>query len=311
MKKIWITGSRGFIGKELVSLLKQENQIKCLTHNLEKDFYETDEIIHINFLSEQSIIKLTNKFGVPDIFIHLGWASMTDSESSKHLKFNVDSGKNLIKKFFELGLEKFIFLGSRDEYGERNGSLLETMKPIGKITKYAKAKAIVAKFGFEQSNKIGGMFIHIRVFNVYGSGQQKNSLINLLYRNFCNNEIIHLGPCKHFREYIHISEVCKGIKLILKIDKSCTINLGSGKSIRLKNFVNLFWKELGGKKDKIIFESEQIRKNDPTYPESYANLEKLKNITDWAPSLSIEDGIKMTIKELDSLILKNNEIKFL
>lgn len=301
MKKIWITGSRGFIGKELVSFLKQDNKIKCVTHNIEKDFCVTDDVIEINFLNEKNIIKLVNEFGIPDIFIHLGWASMIDSESKEHLDFNVNSSKNLIRKFFELGLEKFVFLGSRDEYGERKGSLVETMKPIGKVSKYANAKGIVAKYGFEQAKKTERIFIHIRLFNAYGSGQRENSLINILYKNFHNKQNNHLGPCIHFREYIHISEVCKGIELLSKINKSIIVNLGSGKAIKLKDFVNLFWRELGGKENEIVFESEQIRKNDPIYPKSYANLKKLKGLVDWTPSLSIEDGITLTIKKLNLL----------
>ena len=255
MKKIWITGSRGFIGKELVSLLKDKNKVKCFTHNAKKDVFKNEEIIQIDFSSENSVTRLVDKFGIPDVFIHLGWASMTDSKSKEHLTFNVESSKNLIKIFFELGLEKFIFLGSRDEYGKRSGSLLETMDPIGKVSKYAESKKIVAKYGFEQSKKTGGIFIHIRLFNAYGAGQQKNSLINTLYKNFHTKQISHLGPCMHFREYIHISEVCKGIELISKLNKSVSINLGSGKTIRLKDFVNLFWKELGGKEDMVVFET--------------------------------------------------------
>lgn len=306
MEKIWITGSRGFIGKELISALKQNYEIKCFTHNVKKDFCMSGDIIQINFLSEKSITELINKFGIPDIFIHLGWASMTDSDSKEHLDFNVNAGKNLIKIFFESGLEKFIFLGSRDEYGERDGSLIETMKPIGKVSKYAKAKSIVAKYGFMQANKTNGIFIHLRLFNVYGAGQQKNSLINILYKNFHDDKITHLGPCIHFREYIHISEVCKAIKILIKINKTFTVNIGSGKAIKLKEFINLFWKELGGKEDKIIFDVVQIRKNDTVYPKSYANLKKLKELTDWTPSLSIENGIKLTIKELN---LVNNHKK--
>ena len=245
MDKIWITGSRGFIGKELVLSLKQDYEIKCLTHNTNEDFCIIKDIIQINFLNEKSIIKLVHEFGLPDIFIHLGWAAMNDSESEEHLNFNVNSSKNLINIFLKLGLKKFIFLGSRDEYGERNGCLLETMNPRGMISRYANAKNIVAKYGFEQANKMEKIFIHIRLFNVYGAGQKENSLINTLYKNFHNNLITYLGPSMHFREYIHISEVCKGIQLIFQINKSLTVNLGSGKAIRLKDFVNLFWKELG------------------------------------------------------------------
>jgi UDP-glucuronate decarboxylase len=301
MNKIWVTGSRGFIGKELVSLLKQNNEIKCLTHNINKNILLNSNPIEINFLNENNIKKLVEKLGVPDIFIHLGWASMSDPESEEHLTFNINSSKNLIKNLFEFGLKKFIFLGSRDEYGEKNGSLSENMNPEGRVTKYAQAKSFVANYGFEEAKKMEKIFIHIRLFNAYGHGQKKNSLINTLYENKSNQKLIHLGPCKHFREYIHISEVVKGINLLSCVEQSDTINLGSGKTIQLKEFVELFWKELGCIKERIIFEEEQVRKNDPVYPESYANLKKLNELTRWNPSLSIKDGIKKTIEKLSEI----------
>ena len=298
MNKIWITGSRGFIGKELVSLLKQDNEIKCFTHSTNENILLNNNPIEMNFVNEDNIIKVVKELGLPDIFIHLGWASMSDPESEEHLSFNINSSKNLIKKLFELGLKKFIFIGSRDEYGEKSGCLSENMNPEGKITKYAQAKSFVANYGFKEAKKMEKIFIHIRLFNAYGHGQKKNSLINTLYQKKSNYELIHLGPCKHFREYIHISEVVKGINLLSHLEQSTTVNLGSGKTIELKKFVNLFWKELGGIKEKIIFEEKQIRKNDPIYPESYADLKKLNELTRWNPSLTIEEGIKKTIKKL-------------
>lgn len=300
MKKIWVTGSRGFIGKELVSFLKQNNNdVKCFTHHTKTEYELKEGLIYFNFLNEKDIKKLVKEFGIPDIFIHLGWASMTDSESVEHLNFNVKSSKNLIKNFFELGLKKFIFLGSRDEYGERDGMLEESMNEIGKISKYAKAKKTVAEFGFREAKNKNKNFIHIRLFNTYGPGQRENSLINLLYKNFHNNDVVHLGPCKHYRDYIHISEVCIGIKLICNINKSETINLGSGKAIKLKDFVMLFWEKLGGKEEKIVFESEEIRKNDPIHPKSFADQKKIMMLVNWVPTLDIEEGIMMTIRKMN------------
>lgn len=303
MKNIWITGSRGFLGNKLLLQLKKDNEITCFTHNPKKLSFQ-NKIIQFDFLKKSDIIKLVEKLGLPDIFIHLGWSGMTDSESEDHLNFNVMASKNLIMTFFELGLDKFIFLGSRDEYGERKECLSEEDKSLGKMTKYALAKKIVANYGFEQGKKFGQKFLHIRLFNTYGQGQKENSLINLLYKGSQQNKLIHLGPCMHFRDFIHVSEACIGISLIMKIDYSTTINLGSGKAIRLKDFVNLFWKELGGKENMIIFESTQMRKNDPVYPESFADLKKLKKLTNWVPKLNIIKGIKMTIQELNSINFK-------
>ena len=62
----------------------------------------------------------------------------------------------------------------------------------------------------------------------------------------------------------------------------------------------------------IVFETYQIKKNDPVYPKSYANLKKLNSLTNWSPTLSIEEGIKKTVdwylsnKEWWKTIVKNS-----
>ena len=135
-KSIWLTGSRGFIGKHLVDGLKKNNlDYKCYSNNpdLKNKVTETKgNILYMNFSSKADINKYIEKFGCPDTFIHLGWGDMTSSMSSLHLSGNVLEGKNLIETFFRSGLDKFIFIGSMNEYGSLVGPLSEDMKPKGR-----------------------------------------------------------------------------------------------------------------------------------------------------------------------------------
>ena len=72
-KKIWLSGSRGFIGSYLKeSLIKSGNILKCVSNSTSKD----DSIIFIDFSSKDSIRKMLNKYGAPDTFIHLGWGNV-------------------------------------------------------------------------------------------------------------------------------------------------------------------------------------------------------------------------------------------
>ena len=72
-------------------------------------------------------------------------------------------------------------------------------------------------------------------------------------------ENINLSPCDQFRDYIHISQAIMGIEKILHLKTSDILNLSSGQMIQLKEFVKIFWKELGGNSDKLIL----VRIKDP------------------------------------------------
>lgn len=295
-RKVWITGSRGFIGSHLVAELNDSYEITCITNTKIED--NNKKLTYVDFDNEIEISKAVECLGLPDVFIHVGWGDMTNPHSDLHIQDNVEQSKNLIKTLYKKGLEKFVFLGSMNEYGDRLGLLYEEMGPVGDITNYAKGKIEVAKFGFEKAKEMNKKFIHIRLFYTYGPIQKEKTLIHDLYEGHKNNTPIDLSPCEQYRDYIHISDVVKGIKLLCNVDESTTVNLGSGKSIQLRQFVSLFWKILGGNPEKLCFGKKPIRKEQPQ-PNCFASLEKLEKLTGWKPSLHIEEGIKMTIKEYD------------
>jgi nucleoside-diphosphate-sugar epimerase len=223
---------------------------------------------------------------------------MTEPESDAHILTNVLAGKTLIRTLYEMGLERFIFIGSANEYGSRTGLLTEQMAPVGRLTNYAKAKSQVGQYGLEQAEQYGRTFIHVRLFYVYGPGQRPSSLINTLCRCYITDSVVDLRPCEHFREYIYVEDVVNGILQMCQLGHSAIINLGSGSAIKLKDFVQLFWSRLGGSPDRLNFGALPASWDEPEQPYSFASLETLTRLTNWRPTISIDEGIQMTIKQL-------------
>ena len=302
-KICWLTGCSGFIGKYLVKELKKNNfKLRCFSNNSilrDNPNKIKDNYYYMDFSSKKNITRHIENFGCPDIFIHLGWGNMESPMSTHHLTDNVKEAEILIDSFYSAGIEKFIFIGSMNEYGARLGSLSEDMKPKGRLTNYAKGKIQVADYGYNRSKFYNKIFIHIRPFYVFGPGQRKGSLINELFDANLNKRHAKLGPCDHYRDYIYVSDVTEGIVRLSKIEETNTFNLGSGSFIQVKDYVILFWKYLGGDLDKLKFGSRKMSKDEPEQPKSYANLSKLKELTNWHPSYSIEYGIKTTIECLN------------
>lgn len=297
---IWLTGSRGFIGQHLLEELRSQSlEVKCFSNKqIEHVGSVASSCEFLDYLDKNQIKSQVELFGLPDVFIHLGWGAMTEPESGEHLDNNVKAGKILINTLFELGLSKFMFIGSMNEYGARTGSLSEDMEAQGRLTSYAMGKSQVTQFGLQCAKLHKRIFISARVFYVYGPGQRKGSLINQLFNSFKNESEVNLGPCEHYRDYIHVYDVAEGIRRLIEIDKTTIVNLGSGSVIKLKDFVILFWKTLSGDEERLKFGAQPMRQGEPEQPESFCNLERLKKLTNWMPSLSLEEGINITIKKL-------------
>ena len=300
-KSIWLTGSRGFIGKHLVQKLNKKNyKIACISNNIQVQKKVKSNVTFLDYSSRKKIEKYIERFGCPDIFIHLGWGAMTSTMSPIHLTSNVTEGKILIETLFASGLEKFIFIGSMNEYGSRVGLLSEDMEPLGKLIDYAQAKIKVAKHGFKMAHSYNKIFIHLRPFYVYGPGQRQGSLINELFDAFQADRKTNLGPCDYYRDYIYVQDVVEGIIRSIDIKDSYTINLGNGSYIKVKDFVAMFWSNLGGAKNMLKFGSKSMLQNEPEQPKSFADLTRLDKLTNWKPSYSLEEGIKSTIEILYS-----------
>ena len=310
LRKIWISGSRGFLGTHLISELQKSFDIHCITNSKygASSNQDNDQPTYVDFLSGKSIRNAIESLGIPEIFIHLGWGDVVNPHSNMHLEDNVTQSKNLINELYKAGLDKFICLGSMNEYGNRLGPLNEEMGPKGQITNYARGKIEVASFGFEKAKEMNKKFIHIRLFYTIGRMQEEGSLIRDLYFGFKKNTLISLGPCEHYRDYVSIADVVKGIRLLCDVDKSTTVNLGGGKAIKLKDFVSIFWRILGGKPEMLHLGEKPMGKEQPQ-PNCFASLDKLQKLTGgWKPSDSIEDGIRLTIKELDKIYSKTSSI---
>ena len=300
-KIVWITGTNGFVGKNLLPLFPKEKYTLYRISNCFKHPTPNSNRIYIDFLDKKHIEKVINEHQIPDLLIHLGWGDVDNPNSNNHITSNVESGKNLIDIFFRYGLKKFVFIGSINEYGEQENILKEEMCPNGKLSNYALGKSMVAKYGLEKSQQYNASFIHIRLFYIYGTMQRKKSLINSLFECYKKKTKMDLGSCDYFRDYIHVSEAVYGIKLLSELNISTTVNLGSGNAIRLKDFVLKFWNQLGGDENMLSFGSDTFYKNEQIQNYCYADLTKLEALIHWKPTLTIEQGIKLTINNLKKL----------
>lgn len=295
MLKVWLSGSSGFVGSAVVKVLPKHNfQVTRITNSKE---VRTDAS-YVNYANRENIRTLLKKEGCPDVLFHLGWGNVYEPQSPIHLSQNLDEFKIFLDELYENGLKKAILVGSSSEYGSREGCLVENAEPIGRLTNYAQAKIEACHYGFESAKKYNKVFIHVRLFHTLGAGDRQSSLINQLYKSFRESAVLNLSPCDQFRDYIALDDATEGIVRISKINSSEIVNLGSGNKIQLKELIQMFWSKLDASPDLLRFGAHARPSHEPVQPPSYASLDKLKRLTGWQPTLSIEEAVSRTIDEL-------------
>jgi len=301
MAKIWLTGSRGFIGRPCVHALRNAGvEVICFTQS-SKDTpmaEAKDAPIHMDYLNPVDIKAKVERLGLPNVFIHLGWGEVSRPEHAYHLNEGVEGGKNLIETLFGLGLQRFIITGSISQYGGIIGRLSEEMQPGERLTNYAKAKNEVEAIGLQVAQEYNKTFICVRIPWAFGAGQRQGSLINDLFQAYLKSTPVSLSPCEHYRDYIHMVDVVEGLKRICDVNESGVINLGSGKYVQVKEYVIELWKQLGADMNNLKFGARPLGSNEPDQPKSWFDLTRLKRLTKWQPTLSLQEGIAQTIEDL-------------
>ncbi|MDA1095654.1 MAG: NAD(P)-dependent oxidoreductase [Chloroflexi bacterium] len=294
---VWLSGSRGFVGTHLVRRLRGGGYaVTCVSNASPSD----ERVVHLDFADRRQIQEALDRLGAPEVFLHLGWGHVYQPQSPDHLTTNVQNGINLIDACFERGVQRIVMIGSSSEYGERVGALSEDLAPEGALNNYIKGKLALAAHGFEAAARLNRTFLHVRLSYTFGAGQQHDSLINQLFRSSVERTALDLSPCEHYRDYIYVGDVAEGIERISRVDRSAIVNLGGGKVIQLKEFIRLFWTHLGSDPDLLRFGAHTKPAHEPPQPHCYLDLARLKSLTHWTPTWSIQDGIADTVAQLRS-----------
>jgi UDP-glucose 4-epimerase len=265
--KVLITGSSGFIGTHLTKKMKEEG-FKVVTFDIKEN--KSNDVRNFETLLEKS--------KGCDVIVHLA-ALCIDSESLEkpyeYFSTNVLGTLNALEVARRIKVKKFLFASSAG---------------IGKRTPYSLSKLIGEELCMFYNKHYNVPTYILRIYNVYGPGNEKGVIYNFVKSALKNEPIIVNFDGKQERDFIHVDDVVKGIILLLKRNyKPGIYEIGTGKSIKIIDLAKLII-SLSGSKSKIVFRRpkiEEVRK-------SKANKPLMRNFK------KLETGIKGVIKWMGS-----------
>ena len=135
----------------------------------------------------------------------------------------------------------------------------------------------------------------VRLYQVYGPKQDLNRFIAIVIDACKKNKTFPCSECTQKRDFIYIDDLVNAlIKILLKKDgvNGEIINIGSGKAYQLKKIINSI--KILCKGGNPIYGKIKLRPDESKI--YYPIIKKAKKILNWQPKVTLQNGLKKTIR---------------
>lgn len=233
----------------------------------------------------------------PDAVVNFAAESHVDRsilDSSSFVPTNVLGTQVLLDACREFGVGRFVQISTDEVYGSLGpeGTFTEET-PLAPNSPYSASKA-AADLMVRAYHQTYGMDVVItRCSNNYGPYQFPEKLIPLMITNaYADRELPVYGDGMNVRDWIHVSDHCKAINLVLRRGRSGEVyNVGAGNELTNLEIIRYILKRLDKPESLIRFVKDR-----PGHDRRYAvNASKLRRELGWEPSTPFESGLDQTI----------------
>ena len=278
IKNILLTGSEGFIGSNVKSILvKNKFKVYCLVRKKKKN---SKNIFYIkkNFLNKKC-----------DVIIHCAAKSPENNKFHRNdYNENILITKKIIKYSLKYKPKKIIFLSSLSVHGKIISKKVNENTKILNPDLYGKSKLFCEKMLKKLSDKVS--IVSIRLPGVIGKYSVRNWLTLILMKIKNNQSVDIYNLDQKFNNLIHVKELSLFIHKLINHEFNGYHNLylGTKNPIKIQSIINIFKYHL---KSSIKLNVLGIKKNN--FLIDYSNAKKNFN---YKPTLTKKDIIRF-IKE--------------
>ena len=301
-KKILITGGTGFIGSHLIEeivkrggrpivLKRSYSSLWRISDFINKlDFYDLDKTPLENVIKKEDV----------DVIINLAVNYKKNHDYSnidEMLDTNVKLPTKLLALAKESGASSFITAGSFFQY-DKNALHINQETPLLARNFYAATKnALERILEFYRSSSEIKVFEFI-LFTPYGERDDVNKVIPYIIRSAIKDENVELthGFQKLYPTYVGdiVSAIIRAAELPGGIPlPSYRFNITDGNLYSIREIVTVI-EDILDRRIKVNWSSVETGKIDLIQPLT-VDTSTTEKILGWAPSVSIEEGLKRTI----------------
>ena len=307
-KNVLVTGGAGFLGSWICEVLIDQGATVICLDNLVSGLKTNVEPLmdNANFTFIEHDITRPIFFDEPlDIIMHLA----SRASPFEFEKYPIQILKaNTLGIWIALGIAKkhharFLYTSTSEVYGaateiptpeEYRGNV----NPTGQRSCYDEAKRCGESFVIAYKMEHNLDVRIARIFNTYGPRMRAEGVYGRVIPRFIeqalrNKPITIFGDGTQTRSFCYVTDQVEGLLKLAFIDEASgmVVNIGNDEEITILDLAKVI-KELMHSESELEF--HPLPQDDP--PRRRPDLTKAKRILGWEPKVSLEEGLKETIK---------------
>lgn len=304
--KLLVTGAAGFIGSHLTEkLLNEGHEVRAFVRynsrnawgwlenndhpNLEVysgDIRDFDSV-HMAMKGIDVVYHLAALIGIPYSYV----------SPMAYIKTNIEGTYNVLQSAREFGI-RVVHTSTSEIYGTAQYVPIDEKHPVNPQSPYAATKSGADQLALTYYRSFETPVVVVRPFNTYGPRQSARAIIpTIISQALSGVKEIKLGNLTPTRDLNYVTDTANGFMKVGMSDKAIgkVVNLGTGKEISIGDLADKILSIIGSSAT-IISEEQRLRPKNSEVERLCANAALAKEVSDWEPQVSLDDGIKMTIE---------------
>lgn len=307
-RKVLVTGADGFIGSHLVEQLACGGadvvalaQYNSFNHRGWLDAISCPQQVTVvagDVRDAHFCLELTR--GV-DVVFHLAALiaiPYSYRAPDSYVDTNIKGTLNICQGCLRNGVGRLVHVSTSEVYGTAQYVPIDEAHPLAPQSPYSATKvgADAIALSFHRAFRLP--VVTARPFNTYGPRQSARAVIPTIISQIAAGlKTIRLGELGPTRDFTYVADTCRGLLGLAEHDDGLgeVFNIGSNREISIGELFRLIAELM--QSDAEVFEDPQrLRPEASEVRRLRCNNEKVRAATGFQPSVSLRDGLRMTIE---------------
>ena len=319
MKKILVTGADGFIGSHLVETLLEEGyEVRAFVlynsfnnwgwldtfpkekldkievfcgdvrdpNAVRKAAEDVDAVFHL-----AALIAIPYSYYAPDAYVDT----------------NIKGTLNVLQAARDLNLERVLVTSTSEVYGTAQYVPIDEKHPFQGQSPYSATKIGADRIAESFYRSFELPVTIVRPFNTFGPRQSARAVIpTIITQLLAGKTEIKLGSLTPTRDFNYVKDTARGFLEIYRSDRTIgqEINIATQKEISIGQLAEELIRQINPEA-RIVCDEQRLRPTKSEVERLLGCNKKIRELTDWEPRYTFEQGLAETIE-----FLKKNMDKY-